>query len=88
MISVRPTASAPSISARCEIDLSPGTRTTPASGAVGRAAVSEDGIVAAEWSVIVVGIGPGSQIGTGRLAGAASPAHMALAEYRPAAICF
>jgi hypothetical protein len=38
-ISVRPTASAPSINARCEIDLSPGTRILPASEFDGRAIV-------------------------------------------------
>ena len=32
VISVRPTDSAPRISARCEIDLSPGTAATPESG--------------------------------------------------------
>ena len=35
-IAVSPTASAPSISARCEIDLSPGTRATPDRAPVGR----------------------------------------------------
>ena len=34
---VRPTASAPSSSARCDMDLSPGTRTAPVSAAQGEA---------------------------------------------------
>ena len=51
MISVRPTASAPNISARCEIDLSPGTATAPASGAFGRVAVSATGAGEEAWGV-------------------------------------
>ena len=76
VISVRPMASAPNISARCEIDLSPGTATTPASGAAGRPAISGDGIVAAEESVWSSDIKPGSQIGRAALANAAPRAHM------------
>src|SRR5580693_7794595 len=40
VISVRPTARAPSISERCEIDLSPGTRIVPVSGALARTPAS------------------------------------------------
>ena len=71
VISVRPTASAPSISARCEIDLSPGTRILPASGAAGRAAVSGAGDGASgSWA-----IGQGSV--SGNAVAVASPsAHM------------
>ena len=43
MISVRPTANAPNISARCDTDLSPGTATLPESGAFGRTAVNGAG---------------------------------------------
>ncbi len=42
---VSPTVSAPKISARCEMDLSPGTRTRPESGRPGWA-VSGDGAAA------------------------------------------
>src|SRR5579883_578891 len=46
LISVRPIASAPNISARCEIDLSPGTRIVPDNGAAAGAAIR--GAAAAE----------------------------------------
>ena len=49
-IRVWPTASAPRISARCEIDLSPGTRTLPLSGPLARDSRGEG---AAEWVKIV-----------------------------------
>ncbi len=77
VISVRPTASAPNISARCEIDLSPGTVTVPASGAAGREAASGAG-AGSEWSS---GIGSASDCGgfdkaARHLVVAAMPAHM------------
>jgi hypothetical protein len=45
-----PTASAPKIKARCEIDLSPGTRTVPVRAPLERAS---NGVGGSEWVKIV-----------------------------------
>src|SRR6185437_9477351 len=50
-IRVSPTASAPRINARCEIDLSPGTRAFPVNGPLARASSGIAGLV--EWVKIV-----------------------------------
>ena len=54
---VSPTASAPKIKARCEIDLSPGTRTRPASGRE-RRAVSGDGAAWLKFATLRRGRAP------------------------------
>jgi hypothetical protein len=81
-ISVRPIARAPNISARCEIDLSPGTDIVPDNGAAGRDATS--GI--AERKAASSGIRIASIIET--LAGGAGSAHMPQPNAMPCVLCF
>ena len=62
VIGVRPVASAPSISARCEMDLSPGTRTRPPR-AFARCAQSGDGVVCGTTGVALAEREPAASLG-------------------------
>ena len=71
---MRPMASAPSINARCEIDLSPGTRILPASGARGREEVSGACERDEGWSVMADAVS--GNAGSGTVAATPPPAHI------------